>query len=120
LNELKTVAEKAMWFADAYGLVPQKLTLKSAATNDEHVITLVDEERNVRYENLFDIEKTKIQDLLYILDNFFISDAAYHELVMTNSTGLPSKHLILQCRNSLSTMFTIHRCPGGVPGAYVY
>ena len=48
-----------------------------------------------------------------------VSDAAYHEIFLAGESGLPSKHLVVHCRNSLSLSFTTHRCAGGIPGACV-
>lgn len=119
LKELKSGAERALWFAETFGLIPETLTLKSAASGESHVLEFHNNNAHTSFDNLPYEEKTKIEKLLYILDTFYVSDAAYHEIALTCESGLPSKHLIVQCRNSLSTLFTIHRCSGGVPGAYV-
>ena len=119
LKELKSAAERALWFAETYGLMPETLTLKSTVSKESYKVEFLDNHAHTSFEKLPDEEKKKIETLLYILDTFYVSDAAYHEIALTSDSGLPSKHLIVQCRNSLSSLFTIHRCSGGVPGAYV-
>ena len=56
--------------------------------------------------------------MIYILDKFCISDAAYHELASANCE-LPRKGHIVQERAAIDSMFQIERCPGNVPGVYV-
>lgn len=63
-------------------------------------------------------EKRKLRELVYILDTFCISDAAYHELAAAYPE-LPRKSHIVQERNAIDTKFNIERCPGNVPGVYV-
>ena len=51
------------------------------------------------------------------MDNFCVSDVAYHELSMFDQEGLPRSYLIKQCRQDLNKLCSISRTPGGWPGA---
>lgn len=112
MRSFKTEASKALWFAEAYGLLPKSLKCGTMAGKNVNV-TL-----NSSYGNLDQDEKHYVKQLLYILDKFAISDSAYYELSML-SEDLPRKYLVVQERNNLNRLFHIERCPGNTPGAFI-
>lgn len=106
---LKIKIEKAMWFADSYGLRPTSVKL----CNSDGEPVSVQLGNSVHSD---DIERMK--EILFILDKFKISDNAYHEIVM--KTGdLPKLHSIVSLREKTNNTFAINRTPGNIPGAYV-
>ena len=112
LRSFKSEASKALWFAEAYGLLPQ--TLKCSTTTGKNVSLSL----NSSFGDLDEENKHHVRQLLFILDKFGISDAAYYELSMI-SQELPRKYLIVQERANLNKLFHIERSPGNTPGAYV-
>ncbi|XP_067034418.1 uncharacterized protein [Acropora muricata] len=110
IKELKTTAQKALWFLQSFGL-----TLDSIKVRDkEGTVTELDYEGNngsASFDNLPEDEKETVRALLYIMDKFCVSDAAYHEVTQI-SDDIPRSYLIKQCRSDLNNSFHIRRTPG--------
>ena len=68
-----------------------------------------------QYKNLPE-EKQKVKTILFLLDQFCIGNAAYHELTML-CDGLPRSYLIKQCKDEMNKMSHIVRTPGAAHGA---
>lgn len=107
-------AKKALWFSEAFGLTPKTLKCSSREGNNVNVQL----SHHKEYTSLDSDDKQKLRELLYILDKFSISDAAYHELSMFNE-NLPRKLLIVQERANINDTIQVERTPGETPGAYV-
>ena len=71
-----------------------------------------------KYNNLDEDTKTKIEQILFLLDKFCVGDAFYHELSMTID-GLPRSYLVKQCRDDLNKMYHIDPLQGNYTGAKV-
>lgn len=71
-----------------------------------------------KYKNLDEEAKTKIEQILLLLDKFCVSDAFSHELTMTVD-GLPRSYLVKQCRDELNKMCHIDPLQGMYTGAKV-
>ena len=69
------------------------------------------------YKSLTAEEQDKIKNVVYLMDSFCVSDAAYHELTMLDKDGLPRSYLIKQCRQSLNSIHSVTRTPGVWSGA---
>lgn len=115
---LETLAEKALSFAETFGLKPLKLQCKSESGKD---VTLKlretnSESENQNYQDLNIDEKEKLKQLIFLLDKFCVSDAAYYELTMLFGE-LPRKYLVVQDREDIYKMYNIERLPGNKPGA---
>ncbi|KAK2565676.1 hypothetical protein P5673_010845 [Acropora cervicornis] len=110
IKELKTTAQKALWFLQSFGL-----TLDSIKVRDkEGTVTELDYEGNngsASFDNLPEDEKETVRALLYIMDKFCVSNAAYHEVTQI-SDDIPRSYLIKQCRSDLNNSFHIRRTPG--------
>ena len=110
IKELKATAQKALWFLQSFGL-----TLDSIKVRDkEGIVTELDYEGNngsASFDNLPEDEKETVRALLYIMDKFCVSDAAYHEVTQI-SDDIPRSYLIKQCRSDLNNSFHIRRTPG--------
>lgn len=114
LRTFATEAEKALWISESFGLTPKSLKCKSRDGKD----LTINFANKQSYGTLTAEEKQNLRELIYILDRFNISDAAYHELSMAD-TSLPRKSFIIQERSNLSNIYHIERTPGKTPGAYV-
>lgn len=60
-----------------------------------------DGHKTSKYEDLPEKDKTKIKEVLHILDRFCVSDASYHALTVLES-GLPRSYMIKQCRGDIN------------------
>lgn len=109
LRQFKSEVERALWFGESFGLIPESLACRDKKSGASHLI---------RFGQLKVEDKDKIRQLVYILDKFSISNCAYYELSMFDK-GLPRKYMVAQERENLNKLFHIERCPGNAPGAYV-
>lgn len=112
LSILKNRVEKALWFAKSFGVTFEDIT---CTDNSGKKYYLLDNNKS-RFDNLPEVEKDKVKNILFILDQFCISDEAYHELTVQNNTMVKS-YLIKQCRENLNNIFSIKQTPGLHPGA---
>ena len=117
LTELKTYVEKSLWFAETFGL-----TLQSATFFDKsgfnHSILYGSTSEGKRYKDLSEEEKQRIKEILLIVDQFCIGEAAYHEVTMTPAgENLPRSYLVKECKESLNALTHIERTPGVSEGA---
>ena len=90
--------EQSLWFAETFGL-----TLKSATFSDKgglnHSLFYGGNSEGKRYKHLSEEEKQRIQEILFIVDQFCIGEAAYHEITMTPAgENLPRSYLVKECR----------------------
>ena len=60
----------------------------------------------------------KVEQILYLLDKFCVSDEFYHELSMIEN-GLPRSYLIKQSRSDLDKLCHVTPTPGPYEGAQV-
>ena len=109
--------EQSLWFAETFGL-----TLKSATFSDKgglnHSLFYGSNSEGKRYKDLSEEEKQRIQEILFIVDQFCIGEAAYHEITMTPAgENLPRSYLVKECKESLNALTHIERTPGVAEGA---
>lgn len=117
LKQLKSSVERSLWFAETFGL-----TLDSATFLDKdgssYSFVYNNPSQGKGFKDLPEQEKSKIKDVLHIVDKFCISEATYHELTMTpTGAALPRSYLIKQCKECLNELTTIERTPGKEEGA---
>lgn len=121
-RKLKTFlsnAKTALWFSESFGLELQSLTLKQLRTGKCHkIITEEHISESGGFDGLSDKEKENIEQVLFLLDKFYVSDHFYHELTMI-SDGLPKSYLIKQRRKQLNDLCHVTRTPGNADGAQV-
>lgn len=116
IKVLGTRAEKALWFMNSFGAKLDSLTVVDKQGNTHQLpIGNMGNSKSV-FSQLSETEKDKIRAILYIMDRFCVSDAAYHEFTMTIN-GLEKSYLVKQCRNDLNNIIHITRTPGMQPGA---
>jgi len=97
IKKLFTYAENAMWFAESYGLVPEVFKCKTLGGKS---CELVLQSNEMSFSSLPSSERTKLRELVHLLDRFKISDNAYHELSIMFG-DMPRKYVIVQCRNDI-------------------
>ena len=117
VKELKTKAERALWFLESYGVTSKYLSVED--NNGQKIQMDISPEsktspKSSKYEDLEDAEK--IKEVLYIMDTFCIGDAAYHALSVIEC-GLPRSYMIKQCRSDINKQFVITRTQGDLIGA---
>jgi hypothetical protein len=115
LKELKSNAEKALWFLKTFGFEIDKISLID--TSGAKVNLDYSGIKKSGYQFLAEDEKDKVRSVVYLMDLFCVSDAAYHELSMIDQENLPRSYLIKQCRQDLNKVYCISRTPGEWPGA---
>lgn len=115
LKELKSHAERALWFMDTFGLKLDSLTLTDS--NRNKVTLKYNEEKKAAYKFLTEEDKDKIKNIVYIMVTFCVSDVAYHKFSMIDQEGIPCSYLIKQCRQDLNQLWSISRTPGEWLGA---
>lgn len=116
LKELKTNSERALWFLESFGFKLDKLLLINCQSGEKATLQY-NNGKKAAYQFLSEEDKDKVRNVVYIMDKFCVSDAAYHEFSMTNNEGLPRSYLIKQCRQDLNKVYSISRTPGEWPGA---
>lgn len=72
----------------------------------------------ISFSSLEDKKKEKLRQLVYIIDKFAISNAAYYELSMLEKSQ-PKKYLMVQEKEKLDRLFHIETMSENVPGACV-
>jgi hypothetical protein len=71
-----------------------------------------------QYENLTELEKCKVESILFLMDTFAVGDAFIQELCMTVD-GMPKSYLIKQCRDKLNSTCIVKPTPGSEAGAHI-
>ena len=115
IKELKTRAERALWFLETFGLALESIQMKDVNGKLTSMECGSNNDR-LSFQKLPEDEKDTVRALLYILDKFSVGDAAYHEISMIDDQ-FPRSYLNKQCRNDLNSIFHIARTPGKHPGA---
>lgn len=87
LQQFQSDCEKALWFAESYGLIPSMLKFRST-TDDKFFNVDLETKHPSNFDQLSINDKRKLQELVYILDRFAVSDRAYHELSMKQTDFL--------------------------------
>jgi hypothetical protein len=62
--------------------------------------------------------KDLLKQLVFLLDKFCVSDAAYHELCIIYD-DMPRNYLLIQCRENINKIYHTERLPGNKPGAMI-
>ena len=125
LKVLKERAECALWFAKSFGLELSSLKFKDVKCNETYVLdyqtptkSRAEEEETPESspEELSDHQSSQIEQILFLLDKFYVSDQFYHELTVTYE-DMPRSYLIKQLRSDLDRMTHIESVAGIYPGA---
>lgn len=115
---MKTKTERALWFLESYGVNVSSLSVRDSHGQQININPGMMVQNGSKYEALEKTEKTKIKEVLYIMDRFCVGDAAYHAL-SEHESGLPRSYMIKQCRADVNNSFTISKTPGDLVGAQI-
>lgn len=120
LNAFKKQAQDALWFSGTFGLVPDYLQVRKEKSGSPIKITLDPEITSASSATecplqLSEDDQTKVLQTLYIVDQFAVSDEAYHELRKL-SCDLPPLYQLKQKRKVINDSLRIERIPA--MGAY--
>lgn len=111
IKELKGRADVALWFLESHGLTLTGLKVKE--TDSGRTCTFECAEENITQQ-----DDENLEQLLFLLDKFCVSDELYHELnILYND--LPRSYLIKQKRSDLNKLCHIEKAPGIYPGAQI-
>ena len=118
LSQCKTFVEQALWFCESFGLKPEFVQLRKQTGSPVKLSishTLPQQHTN-KPPSHTPTDSSRVQQALYILDRFAVSDEAYHELSVTSD--LPPLYRIKEARLSINNSLDIRRLQGPYPGAY--
>ncbi|XP_028417141.1 uncharacterized protein LOC114541415 [Dendronephthya gigantea] len=133
LKSFLSRAQVALWFSSSFGIELESLAVKETVSGEIHNLKCEqsipsepsdpsNEERNnaslPKFNNLSPEDKTKVEQILFLVDKFCVGDVFYHELSMLVE-GLPRSYLVKQCRKELNKMCHIDPLKGEYKGAKV-
>jgi len=99
IKELKGSADVALWFLESHGLTLTGLKVKETDSGRTCIFEYAE-------ENITQQDDENLQQLLFLLDKFCVSDELYHELTILYN-DLPNK------------LCHIEKAPGIYPGAQI-
>ena len=111
LKQIKSRAERALWFMKAFGLEIESIRVCDGK-GQSHSMNYKDRDQ------ISSEEKEKLKTVLHLLDRFYISHDFYHELTLI-SDNLPKSYLIKQLRSDMNTLCHIQRTPGKPEGVEI-
>ena len=117
VRTIKTAAEQALCFIESFGLSVEKVVLKS---KDDSVVELNYSSPSSPTNTATDPEQdTSVDETLYLLEKFGVSDECYHELTMIHP-NLPRSYKVKNIRSSVSSAVDIQKLPASQKyyGAY--
>ena len=123
LKAFLTRAETALWFSRAFGLHVESLRVTEADTGKTYKVNVETKaqksgECSNPVTNINDSDMEKVEQILYLLDKFCVSDEFYHEFSRIEN-GLPRSYLIKQRRSDLDKLCHVTHTPGTNEGARV-
>ncbi len=110
LNAFTKQAQDALWFSGTFGLVPECLQVRKAKLGSPIKVPLGPQTTaasNGTQLKLSEDDQTKVLQTLYIVDQFAVSDEAYHELRKL-SCDLPP---LYQLKKKRAAILQIERIP---------
>lgn len=123
---IREATKKALWFLDSFNVDLSTIILKSKSSDYKITLTYSNDESDPSLDtDTVDTVTThpellpcsKVDEILFLLDCFGVSDEFYHELSMSHQS-LPRWHLIKQRRKSISSNIPINRLPQPYFGCY--
>ncbi|XP_028513002.1 uncharacterized protein LOC110242751 [Exaiptasia diaphana] len=120
LKQLKDRAQAALWFSKSFGLDITNISFKDVndvkIDNVNYKKEIKWSKGSKRYENLYEEEHERLEQIVFLLDKFYVSDECYHELSLVTN-DIPQSYLIKQKRDNLNSLCHIERVPGPHPCA---
>ena len=115
--------ECALWFKKSFGLELVSLKFRDANTYQNYSFNYKPEISNMDAEEqaegnstvLSDTDNSEIEQVLFLLDKFYVSDELYHEFTIAYD-DMPRSYLIKQRRSDLNKLCHVESLPGSYPG----
>ena len=98
---MKTKAERALWFLESYGVTLDTLSVEDTGGQHIDLHTGNSGHKIYKYEALPENQRTKVKEVLHIMNKFSVGDAAYHALTVLEHDLPRSYILIKQCRTDI-------------------
>ena len=114
---LKSPAEQALKFAEAFGLKLDKVIFEDLKGKKHEISYQEVLKKSCGYNDMTEDEQARVQGILYICDKFGISDDGYHALSMAIGGDIDKSYIIKQCKKSLDSFCAVTPTPGPVIGA---
>ena len=118
IQAIKESCKKALWFLDSFHLDVQSVIMRVKGSQDvislNYNSTKSNHSRSLPSHNQ---PTAQIDEVLFLLDSFNISDEFYHEISMIDKS-LPRSYLIKQRRNEITSDVAIHRLARPFFGCY--
>lgn len=111
---IKEATKKALLFLDSFKIDAQS---RSQVSKESMTVPLSSSHTRSSINTSSRSSENTIDEVLFLLDSYGISDEFYHELSMIH-TSLPRSYLIKQRRNNISTNIPSHRLPKPYFGCY--
>lgn len=105
-----------------FGLDISSITFKDASDGNKIYNVNYEERESTsskgtnRYASLSQEQHSRLEQILFLLDKFYVSNECYHELSLVTN-DIPRSYLIKQKRDDLNSFCHIERVPGPLPGA---
>ena len=115
--QVTTLSKQALCFAHSFGLEPEFIQFRKAASQSPLTVQLDDQFQSDTPRPPSKDDHDRIHQVLYLLDKFAVSDEVYHELTMLCS-DLPASHRVKAARNDLNDQLEFSRLSPPFPGAY--
>ena len=118
LAQCTTFAEQALWFCQSFGLQPQFVQLRKQTGSPVKLdlSCAPQQQSSITRSSHTATDSAKVQQALYILDRFAVSDEAYHEL--SSASDLPPLYRIKEARLRINNSLDIRQLQGTYLGAY--
>lgn len=126
ITAIKESCKKALWFLDSFNVDVTNIFLKTRKSKEvialgyeSTVSQLSQEQVHVSHssESFQASLSASIDEILFLLDCFGVSDEFYHELTMIHSS-LPRSYLIKERRKIISSNVPIQRLPHPYIGCF--
>ncbi len=118
LEELRSPAERALSFAEGYGLKLNKIVFEDLKGRQHELGFGEMIKKSCNYDSMTEPQQARVQGVLHILDKFAISDEAYHAITMAvGSENTEKSYIVKQCKKNLDSLCAISATPGEAVGA---
>lgn len=119
MAKLKGSCKQALSFAKTFNLEVSSVTLNTKTTNEIININYDDSspQNPPLSQTISSPPDHEVEDILYLLDSYGVSDQFYHELAMT-LPSLPRSYKVKRVRESISSKVELRRLSSPYEGCY--
>jgi hypothetical protein len=119
LKSFMSRAEVGLWFSKSFGLKVENITVSELKTGKIHNLNNEKKANSPTaqgFDSLSEMDKSKVEKILFLLDKFCVGDNFYHEITMLVD-DLPRSYLVKQRRDKLNKLCHLSATPGEEEGA---